>query len=168
MDMILNGEMRRKANHKMTVSVNGRWFCVQISQISEFDKSFCGFWITSTLLTSCHLAFTVFGYFWIRISAVRESSTSCFIDWHENNNGKLGFEQCVDPIYSSVDKRMVTFLFVILMFRALQLLFYIRQRFVVVFVGKVKPTQCYFRFNAIYRTNKLTCETDELLVTGME
>jgi len=55
------------------------------------------------------------------------------------------------------------------MFRALQLLYiiYSRQRFFY-FVGKVKPTQRYFRFNAIYRTKKLTGETDELLVTGME
>jgi len=36
------------------------------------------------------------------------------------------------------------------------------------FVGKVKPTQCYFRFSAINRTNKLTCETDEILVTVMK
>jgi len=42
--VILNGEMRRTANHKMTVSVNGRWFCVQIS---ESVQSFC-FSITST------------------------------------------------------------------------------------------------------------------------
>jgi len=51
MDIILNGEMRRTANHKMTQSVIGRWFCVQISQISDSDQSFCGFSITSTLLT---------------------------------------------------------------------------------------------------------------------
>jgi len=63
--------MRRTANHKMTVIVIGPCFCVQISQISESDQSFWGFSITSTLLTSCHLAFTVFGYFWIRMSAVR-------------------------------------------------------------------------------------------------
>ena len=61
MDMIFNGEMWRTANNKMTVSAIGRWFCVQISQISESDQSFCGFSITSTLLTSCHLAFIVFG-----------------------------------------------------------------------------------------------------------
>jgi len=57
--VILNGEMGRTANHKMTAI--GRWFCVQILQISESDKSFCGFSITLTLLTSCHLAFIVFG-----------------------------------------------------------------------------------------------------------
>ena len=82
------------------------------------------------------------------MSAVREPSTPCFIDGHENN-GKLGFEQCLYLIYlKSVDKRMVTFLFVILMFRALQLLYivYSQQCFVVFVVGKVKPTQCYFRF----------------------
>ena len=70
MDMLLNGEIRRTANHKMIVSVIGRWFYVQLSQISESDQSFCGFLITSTFLTSCHLAFTVFGYFSIRMSAV--------------------------------------------------------------------------------------------------
>jgi len=36
-------------------------FLFQISQNSESDQSFCGFSITSTLLTSCHLVFTVFG-----------------------------------------------------------------------------------------------------------
>ena len=51
-DMILNGEMRRTANHKMTVSVIRRWFCVNISQFSESDQSFSVFSITSTFLTS--------------------------------------------------------------------------------------------------------------------
>jgi len=41
MYMLLNGEMRRTANHKMTVSVIRRWFCVNISQFSESDQSFC-------------------------------------------------------------------------------------------------------------------------------
>jgi len=58
-DMIFHGEMGKTVNHKMTVI--GRCFCVQISQISEFDQSFCGFSITSKLLTPCHLAFTVLG-----------------------------------------------------------------------------------------------------------
>jgi len=47
MDMILNGEMCRKANHKMTGI--GRFFCVQIAQISESYRSFCGFRYTNTL-----------------------------------------------------------------------------------------------------------------------
>jgi len=51
--------MWRTANHKMIVI--GRCFCIQISQSSESDQSFCVFSITSTLLTSCHLTFTVFG-----------------------------------------------------------------------------------------------------------
>jgi len=59
MDIIFNGEMWRTANHKMTVI--GRCFCNQISYISESDQSFCGFSITSTLLTSFHLAFIEFG-----------------------------------------------------------------------------------------------------------
>jgi len=42
--MILNGEMKRTANHEMTGI--GRCFCVQFSQISESDQSFCGFSIT--------------------------------------------------------------------------------------------------------------------------
>ena len=36
------------------------------------------------------------------------------------------------------------------------------------FVAKVKPTQFYFRFKALNRTNRLTCKTGELLITGME
>jgi len=56
MDMILNGEMCRKANYKMTGI--GRFFCVQISQISEPDQSLL---VTPTLLPLCHLAFIVFG-----------------------------------------------------------------------------------------------------------
>jgi len=61
---------------------------------------------------------------------------------------KLVFEQCVELIYlNSVDMGMVTFLFVILMFRALHLLYIVySQQCVFYFVGKVKPTQCYFRF----------------------
>jgi len=57
---------------------------------------------------------------------------------------------------------MVTFLFVILMFRSLQLLYivYGRQRFNFHFVGKVKTTQCYIHFNAINITKQLTCETE--------
>ena len=47
MDMNLNGEMWRKANHKMTGI--GRFFGVQISQISESDQSFCDFSYTNTL-----------------------------------------------------------------------------------------------------------------------
>jgi len=50
MDMILNGEMCRKANHKMTGIE--RYFCVQISQISKSDQSFCGFSAEPTLLPS--------------------------------------------------------------------------------------------------------------------
>jgi len=68
MDIIFNGEMWGIANYKMSVSVIGRWFCVQLSQIHEFYQSFCGFSITSTF--PCHLAFTVFRYFLIRMSAV--------------------------------------------------------------------------------------------------
>ena len=118
MDMILNGEMRRTANHKMTVSVNGRWFCVQTSQISESDQSFCGFSITSTFLTSCHLAFTVFGYFWIVMSTSYQRHIRIRA-------------MCGSYLLKCVDKGMVTLLFVILMFRALQLLYivYSRQRF---------------------------------------
>ena len=61
---------------------------------------------------------------------------------------KLVFEQCVELIYlNSVDKGMVTFLFVILMFRALHLLYIVySQQCFFYFVGKVGPTQCYFRF----------------------
>jgi len=56
MDMILNGERGRKANHKMTGI--GRRFCVQIS---ESDQSFCVFSVTPTLLPLCHHVFIVFG-----------------------------------------------------------------------------------------------------------
>jgi len=52
MDIIFNGEMWR-TDCKRTMFL--------FSQISESDQSFCGFSITSTFLTSCHLAFTVFG-----------------------------------------------------------------------------------------------------------
>jgi len=54
MDMILNGEMCRKANHKMTGI--GRFFCVQIGLIGlsvVLD--------TPTLLPPYHLAFIKFG-----------------------------------------------------------------------------------------------------------
>ena len=73
---------------------------------------------------------------------------------------------CGSYLLKRVDKRMVTFLFVILMFRALQLVYivYSWQCFFY-FVWKVKPTQCYFRFHAIDRTKKLTCKTDEILIT---
>ena len=54
-----NGEMWRKANHKMTGI--GRFFGVQISQISESDQSFCDL-VTPTLMPPCHLAFIVFVY----------------------------------------------------------------------------------------------------------
>ena len=46
MDMILNGEMWRKANHKMTGI--RRFFGVQISHISECDQSFCDLSYTNT------------------------------------------------------------------------------------------------------------------------
>ena len=65
-----NGEMWRKMNHKMT-GIRG-FFCVQILKIPESDQSFYGFSATSTLLPSCHLAFIVFGSFWIIMSEVRK------------------------------------------------------------------------------------------------
>jgi len=37
-----------------------------------------------------------------------------------------------------------------------------------IFVGKVKPTQCYFRVNAINRAKQYSCETDEIMITEME
>jgi len=167
MGMILNGEMRRTANHKMTVSVIRQWFCVNILQFSESDQSFSVFTITSTFLTSCHLAFTVFGYFSIRMSAVRwinESSTSCFIGGHENNNDKLGFDQCVYLIYLKV----LTKVWLPLCPERYNYFTLFTADSVFHFVENVKPTQCYFRFKAINRTKKLTCETDEILITGME
>ena len=72
-----NGEMWRKMNHKMTGI--GRFFCVQILKVPESDHSFYGFSATSTLLPSCHLAFIVFGSFWIIMSEVRKINEP-FID----------------------------------------------------------------------------------------
>ena len=117
MGMILNGEMRRIANHKMTVSVIRQWFCVNILQSSESDQSFSVFTITSTFLTSCHLAFTVFGYFWIVMSTRYQRHIRIRA-------------MCGSYLLKCVDKGMVTLLFVFLMFRALQLLYivYSRQR----------------------------------------
>ena len=79
------------------------------------------------------------------MSAVRYINESSTIDGHEIRIRVM----CGSYLLKSVDKGMVNFLFVILMFRTLQLLYiiYSRQRF----DGKVKPTQCYFRFKAINR-----------------
>jgi len=81
----------------------GRCFCVQISQISKSDQSFCGFSVTPTLLPSCHLVFVVFGEILDNVKSVKNQrvihrSTQCFIDGQENNNGNLalGFEQFVE------------------------------------------------------------------------
>jgi len=78
MDMILNGEMCRKANHKMTGIK--RYF-----KFRRFDQSFCGFSAEPTL------AFVIPRIYCIRIildynvrsvknQRVIHRSTQCFID----------------------------------------------------------------------------------------
>ena len=52
MDMILNGEICRKAIHKMTGM--GQFFFVQISQISEPDQLFCDLSNTNPLAIVSH------------------------------------------------------------------------------------------------------------------
>ena len=69
MDMILNGEMRRTVNHKMTG--NGQCFGVKINFADLCLISCSVFFPQFHLFPSCHMVFTVFEYFWIRMSAVR-------------------------------------------------------------------------------------------------
>ena len=92
---ILNGDMGRTANHKMTVI--GRCFCVQISQISESDQWFCVFfdYINTPDFVSPRI-----DCIWIILNwnVSSEINQQFIIDGHEHNNGKLGFEQYAELI----------------------------------------------------------------------
>ena len=78
---------------------------------------------------------------------------SCFIDGHENNNDNLGFEQCVGLIYlKSVDKGMVSFLCVLLLFRASHLLYFVDSPQLFLVCWKGQGDSMLLSFDVINRT----------------